>query len=141
MSDFILINGDLAVYSAAFEGATVTSGPGVIEGSGRANVNGQPVCVTDDEKTATAPGAYVTSSHPIPGSGILEISALADDQVASKTRSANVPVLLVGSDFEATFKVQAPAMQPTATGPVADTTTQYKGSGSFTSSNGKFKGV
>lgn len=142
MADYILIDGDKAMFIPSFGAATVVVQPGTLTASGRATLGGKKLCVSGDEKSVSVQGCtYMTSSHTIPGTGTLEIASLAGDQTATKTRSGDTLVLLVGSSFTASFSVQSPAQQPTSAGPVPDPTPKYSGSGSFVTTNIKFKGV
>jgi hypothetical protein len=109
--------------------------------SGPATLNSRKVCIAGDERSAAVAGCiYTTPSCSIPGTGTLEITSLAGDQTARKTRSGGTPVLLVGSTFTATFMVQSPAQQPTPSGPVPDPTPRYSGSGTFQTTNTKLRG-
>jgi len=142
MSDYLLIDGDQAIFTPSFGAATVVVQPGKLTASGPATVGRKKVCVAGDEQSVSVPGcAYTTPSCSIPGTGTLQIDALAGDQTAGKTKSGGTPVLLVGSRFTAAFVVQSPAQQPSASGPVPDPTPRYAGSGSFTTANTKFRGV
>ncbi|MBL8350890.1 MAG: hypothetical protein JNL87_11295 [Burkholderiaceae bacterium] len=138
MSDFVLIDGDQAVFLPAFSPAVVVVQPGKLAGSGPATVNGKAICVDGDESKVSVPGcAYMTPSHPIPGTGTLKIAALAGNQKATKTKTGGKPVLLKGAMFTAKFEVQSPAQQPTPTGPVPDGSPQYSGQGQFVTTNTK----
>jgi hypothetical protein len=143
MSDHVLINGDKASFIPSFESAPVTVQPGTLTASGPATVDGEQVCVAGDEASVSVNAcAYTTPSHPISGSGTLRIKKLGGDQTARKTRSRGTPVLLVGSSFEATFTVSAPAMKPNPPGPNdPDHNQQYTGTGRFITTNTKFTGV
>ena len=143
MADYLLLDGDKAIFTPSFGAATVVVQPGTLTASGPATVNGKKVCVAGDEKSVSVAGcSYMTPSHPIPGTGTLEIASLAGDQTAQKTKSGSTLVLLVGSSFTAKFSVQSPAQQPAPPGPpVPDSTPQYSGTGTFTTTNTKFKGV
>jgi hypothetical protein len=142
MSDYTLIDGDKAIFVPSFGAATVVVQPGTLTASGPATIGSKKMCVAGDEKSVSVAGCnYMTASHPIPGTGTLEIAQLAGDQTATKTRSGSTLVLLVGSSFTARFTVQSPALQPTAAGPVPDPTPKYAGIGSFTTTNTKFRGV
>ena len=110
--------------------------------AGAATLNGKKLCVAGDEGSVSVPGCpYFTASHPIPGTGTLEIAALAGDQTATKTRSAGAFVLLVGSSFTASFSVQSPAQQPTPGGPIPDPVPKYSGTGSLVTTNTKPRGT
>jgi hypothetical protein len=142
MADYLLLDGDKAIFTPSFGAATVVVQPGTLTASGPATVNGKKVCVAGDEKSVSVAGcSYMTPSHSIPGTGTLEIASLAGDQTAQKTKTGSTLVLLVGSSFTAKFSVQSPAQQPTSAGPVPDPTPQYSGTGTFTTTNTKFKGV
>lgn len=140
MSDYLLLDGDQAIFTPSFGAAIVVVQPGTLTASGPATVNGKQVCVAGDEQSVSVPGcSYVTPLHPIPGVGTLEIAALAGDQIARKTRSGGTLVLLVGSSFTATFVVQCPALQ-SPPGSAPDPMPRYPGSGSFLTTNTKFRG-
>lgn len=142
MADFILMDGDQVMFVPAFTPAVVVVQPGNLEGSGPATIGGKKVCVDGDEANVSVPGCtYMTPQCPIPGSGTLKISALAGDQKATKTQTGGKPVLLKGGSFTAKFEVQSPAQQPTPSGPVPDSATQYSGQGMFITTNVKVTGA
>jgi hypothetical protein len=142
MADYVLIDGDKAMFSPSFGAATVVVQPGTLTASGPATVGGKKMCIDGDEKSVSVAGcSYVTASHPIPGTGTLEIASLAGDQKASITRTGDTKVMLVGSSFTAKFSVQGPAKQPTSAGPVPDPSPQYSGTGTFVTTNAKFRAV
>jgi Contractile injection system spike tip protein len=144
MADFILIDGDKAIFLPNFGAAIVVVRPGDLKGSGPATLNGKTLCVDGDEKNVAVPGCvYVTPQYSIPGTGTLKIAALASDQKARKTSTGAKLVLLKGSNFTAKFEVQNPAKQPPpAPGPpIPDATPQYSGSGMFVTTNSKFQGT
>lgn len=144
MADYVLIDGDQAIFVQAFGAASVIVRPGELVAQGPATLGGQPVCVDGDERSVKVPGCpYTTPVHSIPGVGTLEVAALADDQRARKTRSGDAPVLLVGSTFTAKFTVTRPAEKPPPPPgpPVADATVVYSGSGRFQTTNTKLRGV
>ncbi|MBL8744647.1 MAG: hypothetical protein JNK04_26240 [Myxococcales bacterium] len=141
MADYVLIDGDQAIFNPAFGAAMVVVQPGQLQASGPATVGDKKWCVEGDEGSVVVRGCvYTTSSHTVPGSGTVEISALAGDQVATKTNNGGKAALLVGSSFTAKFSVQSPAQQP-SNPPVPDPTPQYSGSGSFLTTNTKFRVV
>lgn len=142
MSDFILVDGDSALFLPNFGAAIVMVQPGTLRGSGPATLDGKKICVDGDEKNLAVPGCpYLTPQYSIPGTGTLKIDALAGNQKARKTQTGGKPVLLKGGSFTAKFEVQSPAQQPTPGGPVPDATPQYGGgSGMFNTANAKFQG-
>ncbi|WP_299409886.1 hypothetical protein [Acaryochloris sp. IP29b_bin.148] len=144
MSDFIMIDGDIVNFNPAFGLATVVVQPGKLAGSGKGSVGGKALCIEGDEKDVSVPGCiYTAGAYSIPGTGTLKIDALGGDQKASKTHSADKPVLLKGNQFTAKFEVQLPAQQPPPGpgSPVPDSNTFYPGSGTFQTTNTKWKGV
>ncbi|MBC7977168.1 MAG: hypothetical protein H7138_19510 [Myxococcales bacterium] len=143
MSDYILIDGDKANFTPSFGEAPVMVQPGTLTASGPATVNGTKLCIAGDESSVSVNAcAYTTPSHPIPGTGTLEIESLATNQTARKTRSGGTPVMLVGSSFKATFTVTSPALKPKPPAPPdSDPKQQYKGTGMFTTTNTKLTGV
>jgi hypothetical protein len=144
MADFILMEGDKAIFLPNFGTAIVVVKPGDLKGSGPGTINGKNMCVDGDEKNVSVPGCmYTAPPYVIPGSGTLKIAALAGNQKAKKTRTGGKPVLLKGSNFTAKFEVQSPAKQPPPVpgSPIPDTTPQYSGSGMFVTTNRKFHGT
>ncbi len=138
MSDLVLMDGDQVVFLPAFSPAIVIVQPGKLAGSGPATLNGKAICVDGDETKVSVPGcAYMTPSHPIPGTGTLKIAALAGNQKATHTQTGGKLVLLKGAMFTAKFEVQSPAQQPTPGGPVPDASPQYSGQGQFVTLNSK----
>lgn len=143
MPDFILQQGDKAMFLPNFGAAIVVVQPGTMAGSGPATLGGKKLCVDGDETKLSVPGCtYVAPPHVVPGTGTLKIAALAADQKAKKTKTGGKPVLLKGSTFTAKFEVQSPAQQITPAGAtVPDATPQYSGSGNFLTTNTKFRGT
>lgn len=141
MSDYVLLDGDLAIFEASFGAATVEVMPGSLVASGPATRRGRRLCVVGDEGSVrVAACTYKTALHPVVGMGTLTIAALAADHQATKSRSGDVALLLVGGRFTARFTVEVPAKQPTAAGPVPDATPEYPGAGSFVTTNDHFRG-
>ena len=144
MADYVLIDGDQALFEPNFGPAAVVVQPGALAAKGSATVGGKPTCIDGDEASVEVAGcSYVTPQYSISGQGTLRISALAPDQRATKTRVDDTPAMLVGSKFVAEFQVTTPAMQPPPGpgSPIPDSTPQYMGKGCFQSSNKKFRGV
>ncbi|MQX37342.1 hypothetical protein [Roseospira navarrensis] len=129
--DFVLTSGDQAVFNPGFAPAIVVAPAGVLTGSGSATVSGLPVCVQGDEVSVVVTAAYTTPTFPQPGAGILTITGLAPDQVATMSTSGGRPVLLKGSTFQARMQVVAPASNPSS----VDTVPVYSGAGTFITSN------
>lgn len=141
MADFILIDGDQAIFMPSFGAAIVAVQPGTLTATGAATFNGTKVCIQGDETSVQVPGCtYISGPHTVPGSGTLLIESLASDHVASLTHSSNTPVMLKGSLFKAKFQVASPATIPVATTP--DPVPVYSGGqGQFVTQNAKFKGT
>lgn len=138
MSDFVLIDGDLAMFMPNFGAAVVVVRPGTLTGSGPGKACGKAMCVDGDEAQVSVPGCmYLTPQYSIPGTGTLKIDSLAGDQKAQTSKTGDKAILLKGSSFTAKFEVQSPAMQPPPgpSSPIPDATTQYSGSGSFVTTN------
>jgi hypothetical protein len=141
MADYILIEGDDALFDSAFAGASVTVRPGKLVGSGPATIDGKKICVQGDETKVIVEGCpYSTPAHPTLGVGTLTIFALAANQKATKTNSGNKPVLLRGNQFTAQFQVKSAAKQA-APANTPDPLTVYFGTGSFNTKNSLFQGT
>ncbi len=145
MLDFILISGDRAIFIPTFGNAMVVVRPGSLTGTGRAKVKGRTICVEGDEKKVIVPGCpYTSPPNVTPGAGILSIQSLAPNQKARRVKSGGKAVLLKGSTFNAKFQVLLPATKPPpppAPPTGVDTTPQYFGKGTFTTSNTRAKGT
>jgi len=141
MADFLIIDGDTVMFMPNFGKALVIAPPGKIEGSGPMTYKGKAVCVEGDESSVSVKGCmYMAAPYVIPGTGTLTIDKLAGDQVAKEFKVNDKAVILKGSKFTAKFEVQSPAqMVPPASSP--DTTMSYSGSGTFTTTNTKFRGT
>lgn len=134
--DFVIINGDQAVFDPSFPPATVIAPPGMITGTAKGTVTGLLACAEGDEASVVVAGAvYFTPSFPTPGAGTLTIESLGADQKAQKGKSEGRVFILRGSKFRARFQVNAPASLPSAGGPVPDPTPVYNGTGSFITTN------
>ena len=144
MANFILMEGDKAMFMPNFGAAVVVVLPGDLTGSGPATLKGKKLCVDGDEQDVSVPGCtYMTPQYSIPGTGTLKIDALAANQVATKTNTGGKAVLLKGGNYTAKFEVQSPAQQPPPGpgSPIPDSMTQYSGSGMFMTTNMKFQGT
>ena len=144
MADYVLIDGDTAVFMPTFGAATVVVQPGTLSGTGDGTVGGKKMCIEGDEGSVSVPGCtYLTPQYSIPGVGTLEIDSLAGDQTATKTNTSGTAVLLVGGSFTAKLTVSSPAMQPPPGpgSPIPDSTTEYSGQGQFVTTNTLFRGV
>ena len=52
-TNVIITSGDQVLFNAAFGPATVIVRPGIIQGTGKATINGNQVCVAGDEESAS----------------------------------------------------------------------------------------
>ncbi len=142
MPDYILIDGDMAMFLPSFGAATVVVQPGTLTASGTGTRSRKKLCVDGDEANVSVPGCtYTASPYTIPGTGTLKIDALGGDQVARKTQTGGKKVLLVGSTFTAKFEVQSAAKVTVNGVTTQDTAPSYTGSGSFVTTNTKFRGA
>lgn len=142
MDDFVLFDGDQVIFRPGFGQAVVSVKPGQVRGSGGIGLGGRKVCVEGDEKGVEVAGcAYITPRHSVPGSGTLRIAKLGPDQVAKHATDGGRALLLKGGSFVARFEVKVPAKQPSAgpVAPVADTSKEYAGAGTFATTNRQFK--
>lgn len=145
MSDFIIIDGDQAIFQSTVGIAQVIPLPGRIMAKGGASLNQKKVCVEGDEASVLVAGVvYFTPIYSIPGVGNLLIDRLGPDQVARHTRSNGKAALLKGSNFFSKLQVVTPAQQPPpgTAPPVPDPMPEYMGGqGTFVTANCKFKGT
>jgi hypothetical protein len=140
VSDFLVKDGDLAMFMPAFGAAVIVVRPGTITGSGPATATGQAICLEGDEDSVSVPGCmYVAPPYVIPGTGTLQIDQLAGDQLAQTVTAGGKKPILKGSQFTAKFTVASPAQQPQASGPVPDATPNYTGQGQFVTTNTSVK--
>ena len=142
MSDFVLIDGDLAMFQPKFGPANVVVKPGRLSASGPLTFAGKAVCVSGDEGSVSVPGCpYSAPPFVIPGTGTLEISALGEDQLAGTSAAGGTKLMVKGGSFTAMFSVESPAMQPqpSPAPPTPDPTPKYSGTGSFVTVNAKMK--
>lgn len=141
MTDYLIMEGDLAIFMPAFGAAIVVVRPGTMQASGESTASGKKICVEGDESKVSVPGCmYMTPQYSIPGVGTLKIQALGGDQKSQKTKSGKKAIIIKGSMFDAKFEVQSPAQQPNPPGPpVPDGSPQYSGKGNFQTTNIKWK--
>lgn len=141
MPDFVILEGDMAIFVPAFGAAIVVVQPGVMPASGKSTASGKKICVEGDEAELSVPGCvYMTPQYNIPGTGTLKIDSLGSDQKTKKTKSGDKAIIIKGSVFNAKFEVQTPAQQPNPPGPpIPDSSPQYSGKGNFQTTNTKWK--
>lgn len=103
-----IIDGDQVIFKPKFGMAVVTPVPGTIKALGggkKMSVSSKPVCVQGDEKTVKIKTAYTAPPYSILGEGLAEITALASDQIAKKTKVNSKAVIMKGSFFDMQFTV------------------------------------
>lgn len=112
MSNMVVIDGNELKFNPLFGPNTVTPIPPLrISGSGEASIGDKKICILGDEKKVSISATYTKTTHQIPGKGTLTITQLAPDQRADFA-TAQTAVIVVGSQFTAQFKPEAPAMDP-----------------------------
>lgn len=142
MTDYILQEGDTVTFLPNFGAAIVVVQPGQLQGSGPATINGKKICVEGDEQNVSVPGCVYNAPPYMGGTCTLKIDALADDQIATKTKTGGKAVLLKGSQFDAKFEVAPGGGGTDPSSGSKDTTTEYTGGkGMFTTTNTKFQGT
>lgn len=131
MSNYIVVDGDQLNFVPQFGINTVTpTGTPRINGSGAATIEDKKICILGDEKKVSVPATYSNASYPSQGSGTITISSLAGDQQA-QFATAETPVIVVGSQFTASFTPEVPASGDKGPDPV---TAPSAGSGTFINS-------
>lgn len=134
--DYVLIDGDTVTY-IGFP-PTIVVLPGKLTATGPATLTDKKVCIEGDEASGKVDNVPYSMPPFVGGTGTLEIVALGGDQKATKTKSGDTPMLLLGSVFTARFKVVSQAKNPADGSP--DTTPEYPGQGKFITTNSKFRG-
>jgi hypothetical protein len=137
MADFILIDGDKAIFLPTFGAAIVSVKPGELKASGKPTLSGSKICLEGDESSVEVAGCNYVAGGFTGGVGTLKISALDASQVAQKTKKC-AAVMLKGGMFVAEFKVTTPGQLPPPAS-TADPAPMYSGKGSFENANMKWK--
>jgi len=77
MTDYVILDGDFAIFMPAFGAATVVVQPGKMTASGNTSLMNKKICLKGDEANLMVPGCvYTTPVCSIPGVGTLKINAL-----------------------------------------------------------------
>ncbi|MEL6556582.1 MAG: hypothetical protein AAFQ94_00260 [Bacteroidota bacterium] len=135
----IITSGDQVLFNPAFGPATVIVRPGIIQGTGKATINGNQVCVVGDEESASVSGCmYVSGLFTQSGFGTLKIVPFSASQLTGISTSNGDQIILKGTVFRAVFEVEQAAVQITPTGPVQDVAKEYPGTAQFVTGNFKF---
>ncbi|OWO84285.1 hypothetical protein B5C26_04440 [Photorhabdus luminescens] len=131
MSKHLIVDGDNLLFEPLFGNRQVTIlGPAIIKGSGHTQIQGKKIAILGDEKKVQLQAQYITSSHPIPGMGIVTIAQLDTSQQANFCRST-ATVIVIGQQFTARFTPTQPAKTQMG---VPDMTTPSMGKGRFIAS-------
>lgn len=131
MSNIIVLDGDVLKFDPQFGINTVTpTATPVIHGSGEATIEDKKICILGDEKNVSIKASYMSTNYPNQGTGTLTIASLANDQQAPFA-TAEKPVIVVGSQFTASFTPETPASSDKGPDPVTAPST---GSGTFINS-------
>jgi hypothetical protein len=139
MADYILMEGDMAMFIPAFGVAIVVVLPGTLKASGKPLLGGKKICLEGDEKQVSVMGcSYITPAYTVPGVGTITIKALAANHKTKTLVVSGKPVVLKGGKFEAEFAVMAPATTPPPSA-TPDSTTKYSGYGNFVTTNMKWQ--
>ena len=119
------------MFDPEFDGAMVMAPPGVLIGTGLANIEMMPVCVEGDQEMVMVPCTYLADGFEIPGAGMCIILELGPEQIAETTQSEDLPVLLEGAVFQALMQVLVPCTQIDGPVVVPDPVPEYPGEGFF----------
>jgi hypothetical protein len=135
LSTFVVVNGDTVNFESTFGAATLVPPlTTTITGTGSKLTSGAIACVKGDETSVTLAGVPYSAPPFTGGTGTLTIKQLASDQLAQKLTVGGKQAILVGNKFDATFTVTSPALNPSGS---SDSTPNYSGKGSFSTSNAK----
>ena len=138
-----MIDGDKVQFMPAFPPAIVAVKPGKITAKGKATFgSGKKICILGDEKSVEVKGCSYVSPPFLGGKGTLNIFPFTkvDTTVAKKTTSDKKAVLLKGTIFKATFKVDPSSKGKDPATKMLDPTPIYFGQASFITKNKKFTG-
>lgn len=115
MGDLVVATGDMVIFEPSFGNRTlIAPAQTVLAGTGRAMINGKPVCVISDLAKVVVPGVpYTAGNFSVPGVGMVQLVMAAPDQTAKKTLSGP-PVLIKGGECQAMFIPTAPATDPSS---------------------------
>jgi len=115
MGDLVVATGDMVMFEPTSANRTLLApAQTTLAGSGRAMINGKPVCVISDLAKVVIPGVpYTAGNFSLPGVGMVQMVMAMPDQTAKKTLSGP-PLLLKGGQCQAMFIPTAPATDPTS---------------------------
>ena len=130
----IIIDSDIALFDPSSFLPAIPIPPivmGPMKAKGKAKVHNKMLCLLNDEKSVIVNSAYITVSHPIPGNGKFEITALTPPQITQKTKHNSQSIITKGQQFIAKLTVSSPAKVPTPAGPQPSPVPMHPGKGLF----------
>jgi hypothetical protein len=133
MSDFVMIDGDTITVTFVTTVIPMAQGPKPLSGSSTDFfVKGSPVCRKGDElpPSLRVPLPYTDGLFTVPGQGTLKVVP----QTTAVLKNGELPLLLKGTQFSATFTVTQPATIPPPVG-TSDPVGSKPGSASFSTRN------
>lgn len=134
MTSAVIVDGDMMAFESLFGNRTVILvSPPIIQGSGHATIGNKKVCIEGDEAKVQLNATYTTSSHTVPGTGIIRIKALDRSQLASECKSTAALITKGQQKFTAMFTPLVPAMTPPPSS-TPDSSAPSDGKGEFTAS-------
>ncbi len=136
MKSLVILDGDYLIFDATFGSRIVIiPAPPKISGSGHATIGETKMCIEGDEAKVQVAATYTTTTHTIPGSGIVSIKELKPGHLAQGCLSGEVLITKGQEPFTASFRPTILAMTPVGS---PDVSLDSDGTGEFISSQ---KGV
>ncbi|WP_442966252.1 hypothetical protein [Rhizobium sp. N324] len=124
----VLVAGDRLVFDVQFGSALLSPTTTTVKGSAMTSSSQGALCYESDLLGLPPVNATYVIPGATPGTGLVSVTALAEDQVSVIYKDGGKPVVLARGKFEARLQVVTPAV--TATG-APDPTPRYDGAGSF----------
>lgn len=123
MGDVVVATGDTVMFEMNSANRTLlTPAQTVLAGTGRAMINGRPVCLISDlAKVIIAGVPYTAGNFTVPGVGMVQLVMAMPDQTAHNVLSGP-PLLVKGGQCQGMFIPTAPAMDTSGAAPVPDPT-------------------
>lgn len=124
----VLVSGDRLVFEVQFGSALLPPVTTTAKGTATTSTGSGALCYESDILGLSPVIATYVIPGAAPGSGLVSITALANDQLSVVYKDGGKPVVLARGKFKARLQVVAPAV--TASG-APDPTPSYDGGGSF----------
>ncbi|WMU75407.1 hypothetical protein OQ483_23730 (plasmid) [Enterobacter bugandensis] len=123
MGDVVVVTGDMVMFEMNSANRTLLApAQTVLAGTGRAMINGRPVCLASDLARVIIPGVpYTAGNFTVPGAGMVQLVMALPDQTAHKVLSGS-PLLIKGDQCQGMFIPTVPAMDTSGGPPVPDPT-------------------